>query len=91
MNTEERTLRARTNERYLDIEEICEQIDFTLDTGSSSSLDDQIELLNLWRKYKVLLEDNLKDLIRLNDIVMIIETETEIARAIRVIEGGTVQ
>ena len=91
MNTEERTLRARTNERYLDIEEICEQIDFTLDTGSSSSLDDQIELLNLWRKYKVLLEDNLKDLIRLNDIVMIIETETEIARATHVLEGGTMQ
>jgi hypothetical protein len=47
MNTEERMLRARTTERYLDIEEICEQIDFTLDTGSSNSPDDQIDLLNL--------------------------------------------
>ena len=88
MNTEERMLRARTNERHLDIQEIYEQIDEFYPPRTD---DDLAELITLFGKLKVLCEDNLPDLIKLNDIVMIMETEAEIARAIRFTEGGTMQ
>jgi hypothetical protein len=87
MTTEERMLRARIDERHLDIQEIYEQIEEIF----NQQITDGAELINLFSKLKVLCEDNLEDLIKINDVAMIMETKYDIARAIRFIEGGTLQ